>query len=259
MITINSDKFKIIDKLYHYTSLSALASILKSGILRFGVLPRMNDITEAVKEIYLQHDNENTNWDNISRVEEELKLIGLISLTQDGTRAGYAINSMWGHYAEKGEGCCIIFDKEGIIKECNKLDFRYGCVTYDGAAPDIIVNNNHNDIGLLKSSFEENFLHKSQDWENEQEFRIVNFNTSNGIGGLPIMDCIIAVAFHTNCNDSVFGCPMKQDCLRGLDGIPALEYHYSHMWGNKRDQALLKDIKGIDWIADDYLKHTIDD
>ena len=52
---------------------------------------------------------------------------------------------------------------------------------------------------------------------------------------------------------------MKQDCLRGLDGIPALEYHYSHMWGNKRDQALLKDIKGIDWIADDYLKHTIDD
>lgn len=259
MITINSDKFKIIDKLYHYTSLSALASILKSGILRFGVLPRMNDITEAVKEIYLQHDNENTNWDNISRVEEELKLIGLISLTQDGTRAGYAINSMWGHYAEKGEGCCIIFDKEGIIKECNKLGFRYGSVTYDGAAPHIIIDNNPNGIGLLESFFDENFLHKSQDWENEQEFRIVNFNTSNGIGGLPIMDCIIAVAFHTNCNDSVFGCPMKQDCLRTLDGIPTLEYHYSHMWGNKRDQALLKDIKGIDWIADDYLKHTIDD
>ena len=185
MITINSDIFKSIDKLYHYTSLSALAGILKSGILRFGVLPRMNDITEAVKEIYLQHDNDNTNWDNISRVEEELKHIGLISLTQDGTRAGYAINSMWGHYAEKGEGCCIIFDKEGIIKECNKLGFRYGCVTYDGAAPDIIVNNNHNDIGLLESSFDENFLHKSQDWENEQEFRIVNLNTSNSISGLP--------------------------------------------------------------------------
>ena len=259
MITINSDKFKIIDKLYHYTSLSALASILKSGILRFGVLPRMNDITEAVKEIYLQHDNENTNWDNISRVEEELKLIGLISLTQDGTRAGYAINSMWGHYAEKGEGCCIIFDKEGIIKECNKLGFRYGSVTYDGAAPHIIIDNNPNGIGLLESFFDENFLHKNQDWKNEQEFRIVNLNTSNGISGLPIMDCIIAVAFHTNCKCSVFDCPMKQDCLRTLDGIPALEYHYSHMWGNKRDQALLKDIKGIDWIADDYLKHTIDD
>lgn len=258
MIKINSDIFKSIDKLYHYTSLSALAGILKSGILRFGVFPRMNDITEAVKEIYLQHDDANPNWDKIRQVEEDLNHIGLISLTQDGNRSGYAINSMWGHYAEKGEGCCIIFDKEAIIKECKKLGFRYGSVTYDGAAPHIIIDNNPNGIGLLESSFDENFLHKSQDWENEQEFRIVNINTSNGISGLPIINCIIAVAFHTNCNNSVLDCPMKQDYLRDLDEIPALEYLYSHMWGNKRNQAQLKDINGIDWIADDYLKHTID-
>lgn len=116
MQTINSDIFKSIDKLYHYTSLSALAGILKSGILLFGVLPGMNDITEAIKEIYLQHDDENTNWDNISRVEDELKHIGLICLTQDGTRAGYAINSMWGHYAEKGGDVALSLIKKASSK-----------------------------------------------------------------------------------------------------------------------------------------------
>ena len=72
------------------------------------------------------------------------------------------------------------------------------------------------------------------------------------------MDCIIAVAFHTNCKCSVFDCPIKQDSLRALDDIPAFEYLYSHKWGNKRDQAQLKDVKGNDWFADDYSQYTID-
>lgn len=250
--------FKETQKLYHYTSLTALAEILKSGVLRFGVLPRMNDITEAVKEIYIQHDDEKIEWDKIGQVEEELKRIGLISMSQDGTFAGYAINSMWGHYAERGEGCCIIFNKDAIINECKKLGFRFGEIVYDGAIPQIIVDNKSDGIGILESKFEENFLHKSQDWEHEQEFRIANFNSDDCIEGLQISDAIIAVVFHTNCKISVFDCPIKQDSLSKLNGIPALEYHYSHMWGNYSEHSQLKDINGNDWITDDLSNYRID-
>lgn len=244
-------------KLYHYTSLFALARILKTGMLRFGALPRMNDITEAVKEIYIQHNDDSTNWNIIEQVEEELKRDGLISLTQDGARAGYAINSMWGHYAEKGEGCCIIFDKEAIINECNKLGLKYGEIAYDDAAPQIIINYKPDRIGILESKFEEIFLHKSEDWASEQEFRIVNFDTTKGIEGLPILDAILAVAFHTNCKSSVFDRPTIQDSISKLKDIPALEYHYSSLWGDNNSVMLL-DSKGNNWVGMDLSKMKID-
>lgn len=258
MRQINADIFNCIDKLYHYTSLSALKGILKTGKLLFGSLPRMNDITEAVKEIYIQDHDENTDWSIIDQVEDELKHIGLISLTQDGKRVGYAINSMWGHYAEKGEGCCIIFDKEIIIKECKKLGLKFGRVIYKEATPHIIADKKANGKGYLESDFKVNFLRKSADWKSEQEFRIIKFNTSDDFLGLPIKDAILAVVFHTNCKSSIFDCPMKQDALKALDSIPALEYLYSHMWGNEKDNAQLKDIHGNDWITADLSNYTFD-
>lgn len=249
--------FKETPKLYHYTSLSSIVGILRTGVLRFGALPRMNDITEAIKEIYIQNDDNDPNWDIFNQVEEELKHIGLISLTQDGIRPGYAINSMWGHYADKGEGCCIILEKNSIINECNKLGLKFGSITYDGGMSHIIVDNESNCCGVLESSFERNFLHKSQDWESEQEFRILNFNTNNGIIGLPIMDCIIAVVFHTNCKSSVFDCSLKQDTIALLNDIQALEYHYSLMWGND-ENAQLVDSKGNDWVGTELKNYKLD-
>lgn len=252
------DSFNKTPKLYHYTSLSALAGILKSGVLRFGSLPKMNDITEAVKEIYIEHNDEDTDWNIIGQVEEELKHTGLISLTQDGVRAGYAINSMWGHYADKGEGCCIIFNKNLIIEECKKSGLRFGRVIYTGAKPHIIAGKKAKGKGYLESNFKERFLRKSSDWKSEQEFRIVSFNTADGANGLPIMNAIMAVAFHTNCKCSIFDCPMKQGSIKALANIPALEYLYSHLWGNESEHAQLKDINDNDWIADDLSNYTID-
>lgn len=251
------DSFNKTPKLYHYTSLAALNGILKSGLLKFGKLPKMNDLTESIKEIYFQYHDETTDWKIIDKVEEELKHIGIISMTQDATLEGYAINSMWGHYAENGEGCCIIFDKEAIISECNKLDLKYGIITYDGAVSHIISDNQLYNSGILESHFENIFLHKSKDWKSEQEFRIVRFNTTKGIEGLPILDAIIAVAFHTNCKYSVFDCPMKQDSISRLRDIPALEYHYSNMWGNNNNVMLL-DAKGNNWVGIDSSTIKID-
>lgn len=250
--------FKKTQKLYHYTSLTALAGILKSRVLKFGALSRMNDITEAVKETYNQDHDEDTDWDIIRQVEEELNHIGLISLTQDGIRAGYAINSMWGHYADKGEGCCIIFDKNVIIEECKKHALKFGRVIYKGATPHIIAGKRAKGKGYLESNFNARFLRKSSDWKSEQEFRIVSFNKPDGFSGLPIMNAIMAVVFHTNCKCSIFDCPMKQGSIRALGDIPALEYHYSNMWGNESEHAQLKDINGNDWVIDDLSNYTID-
>lgn len=231
--------FKEKPKLYHYTSLKSLAEILKYGVLKFGVLPKMNDITEAVKDIFIQSDKANINWETIVKIEERLNHVGMISLTQDGLIAGYAINSMWGHYAEKGEGCCLIFDKNRIVEECNKLGLKYGSIIYDEPVSHIISDDNQDDLGLLETEFEKIFLYKSIDWKPEQEFRIVNLRTTKDIEGLPIINSIIAIVFHTNCRYRVFGCPVKQNNISLLNDIPALEYIYSNMWEIVKTQCLL--------------------
>lgn len=49
---MNPDDFNLTDKLYHYTSLESMIKIINSGIIKFGALPQMNDITEALEYIY---------------------------------------------------------------------------------------------------------------------------------------------------------------------------------------------------------------
>lgn len=245
MKSFNSTKY-----FYHYTSLDALLKIISSKELKFGALPRMNDITEATKEFYLDEIPESTEWDKLDLVRQKISFVGQISLSQDAIFPGYALHAMWGHYAECGEGCCIVFDKSKIMLEAEAKGYCHRAVIYDEASEKIILPSNQNVDNYLSEQCERLFFHKRIEWEHEQEYRLINFNCNHTtLNGLSINEAIVAVIFHTNCNHRALDCPKVKNCISTLGNIPALEYHYSSMWGNKQNNMLI-DRHGNDWLVE---------
>ena len=69
---MNMNFFKVYKKLYHYTNLTALSKIIEAGKLLFCSLPKMNDITEASKDIFLEGPIDEINWDKIEQLQNRL-------------------------------------------------------------------------------------------------------------------------------------------------------------------------------------------
>ena len=90
--------------LFHYTKFESALKIITTKRLLFGDFSKMNDISESCREVF----NE--------LAEEELKKYQSLSFTIDkkGKRA-FEIDSLWGYYAEKGNGVCLAFDKKKIF------------------------------------------------------------------------------------------------------------------------------------------------
>ena len=111
--------------LYHYTTLEAAVKILSTQTLRFGRFKNMNDISESKRE-YLS---------NISPelIDKECHNYQSLSLTVDSRNCkGFEIDSLWGYYADKGNGVCLAFNKEKLISAFkNQTSFhRYSPITY---------------------------------------------------------------------------------------------------------------------------------
>lgn len=229
------------NNLYHYTSLKSFVKILESGKLKFNALPKMNDITEASKDCYIEaNETQSIDWENLSLLANRLKNIGQISLVQDDKFPGYALHSMWGHYAEAGEGCCLVLEKTSVIREAKIAGMFCDRVTYDDAIADVIIPSGIDVDEYVNTDCKKLFFHKRKEWEHEQEYRIINLNFEPAIFcGLSIKDSLIAVIFHTNCRHSIFDCIHKQPYLDKLGNIPALEYRVSGIFGNKNGDAIL--------------------
>jgi hypothetical protein len=122
--------FQDTDKLYHYTSFETALKIIAAGKLRYGRLRDMNDVNEAYRYVYYNHDL------NISsqNVLQELALYRQLSFSVDGGNLGYNISPMWGHYAHKGRGVCLVFDKNKIKKLLSlETDVYSKTITYEPA------------------------------------------------------------------------------------------------------------------------------
>lgn len=237
---------------FHYTKLDTLLRILDSGILKFGALPQMNDITEASKDCYIECDYpELVNWNNLQLLESRLNMIGQISLAQDDLFPGYALHSMWGHYAEAGEGCCLVLDKEALIKEATQLGYHCQKVSYGKDKADIFIPDKMDVDQYLSKNCNKIFFQKRKEWEHEQEYRIINLKCDHSVlNGLQIKNSLLAVLFHTNCKHSIFDCIYKQHYIEKLGTISALEYLYSDLWGNDNGDAIL-DKDGNDLLKSD--------
>ena len=202
-------EFQEIEKLYHYTKFDNAIRIILSKRLKFGKLGDMNDVNEAYRRIsYAYRSNV-----KIGNVQNELKRYRQISLTMDSSNyQGFDISAMWGHYAEKGKGVCLVFDKRKLLKHLSKD--MYSCKVNYRRKFKGYVHINSNNIGKsLERKRKGFFFTKSSDWKYEQEYRIITkVNDCSDDIFLDFKDSLIAVIlqYADSCenyvpvNDKVF-------------------------------------------------------
>ena len=197
------DRFIKTPKLYHYTSYDSAKLIVKNGKMKFGSLPDMNDYIESKKVIGI-HGTLCSKEDKITlqAVDDYLRNIGQISLTIGRGNHGFDIFPMWGHYAEKNKGCCLVFNKKRILREAkNLMCWSYPIcyvkrtaqwyITYICVKEDIET--------YFDKHKEEVFFQKTRDWSYEKEYRIIKHNSDTIF--LPISDCLIGVILNSSSHE----------------------------------------------------------
>ena len=165
--------------LFHYTNFESSLKIITTHSLKFGNFEDMNDIAEANREVFGMVSD-----DIIYRVLSEYHSI---SLTLDNfSRRGFSIDPLWGHYAQKGNGVCLVFDKNHL---CRSLANQFGKkaiiapVKYQSDYTGTIFTDGNSEEKVRKyieNNIEDIFFTKSIDWEYEHEVRVlVNTNKKN--------------------------------------------------------------------------------
>ena len=166
--------------LYHYTTFDSAAKILASGCLKFSDIKMLNDINESCGPTVLCDDPR-----DYPLVEELLNGYSQISLTKDddeGDRRGFDIPAMWGHYADKGHGACLVLNKEQCIQDTISQKLYSEAVIYQPieSLNDIEYKRSYGDLEwFIIQSQKDLFFHKSSDWKYEQEYRIITRYGSN--------------------------------------------------------------------------------
>lgn len=172
------DTFKNIEKLYHFTSFQTAMKIIESGALKFGRLSSMNDIHENDKLVLKDYSGQGKNIFNrewLDAIYDEIYKYRQLSFSMDKeNKFGFDLHQMWGLYADKGNGVCLVFDKELICKRCGANMF-YDQVSYDRQVNSSFISCAvPNDIGNeIHSQVKQIFFHKRNEWEHEQEFRVL--------------------------------------------------------------------------------------
>lgn len=132
------DRFIRTEKLYHFTSFRSALDIIKSSSLKFGRMEKLNDINESYRPVYYDFTG-NAKSDNHKLFEKEIGKYRQISFSLDikkdskcATKMAFTIEPMWGHYAERGCGACLVFDKSRLLENLGD-DIRYDEISYSDA------------------------------------------------------------------------------------------------------------------------------
>jgi hypothetical protein len=192
-------------KLYHFTSFAAACKIIESGRMRFGKQYRMNDLLESNK-IAFGHvlSKEIMKQYNEFYAEDEMHRYQQISFTQDRdyndlSFLGFDLHTMWGLYADRGAGVCLVLDKE-------KLALKEGDYAKNVEYYDLIPTNygfhNKSKTGIRSEIWrrrDEIFFLKRKEWEYEQEYRIIR--RANDERDDEYLDISKALSFVIICKD----------------------------------------------------------
>ena len=161
--------------LYHYTNFDNCLKIILSQTLLFNHLNKLNDINESFRPLYFK-DFENDFESMNNKFQSILDSYQQLSLTIDDRRKGFDIPAMWGHYADKGNGVCLVLDTEKILSSLmDKVRF-YDCVSYsDDYSPEIFTNYKSEKHSNIDEEMKNMFFIKTYDWSYEQEYRILAY------------------------------------------------------------------------------------
>jgi hypothetical protein len=173
-------RFQEMNRLYHFTSFDAACKIIGSKRLRFGKSYKMNDLLESNKIVF---ERVLSSEDLLSEVsadyaEREMRRYQQISFTQDREYdgaffLGFDLHLMWGLYADRGYGICLVFDKEKLRLE--EGDYAKE-VEYFDMTPTNYGFRNRSKTGIrseIRRRVNEIFFLKRKEWEYEQEYRII--------------------------------------------------------------------------------------
>lgn len=175
------EQFEKTEKLYHFTSFDTALKIIESNHLRYGRLNNMNDIHENDKIVFVDANNHPTDKfpsDVLDELYDEIYKYRQISLTADdneGDKDGFDLHQMWGLYADKGEGVCLIFDKKELEKGFGSATL-HDRVSYDNTVDSyyISLSNTADKVSVeIREHANEIFFHKRREWEHEQEYRLL--------------------------------------------------------------------------------------
>lgn len=179
-----TDRFNSIEKLYHFTKFTRALDIIKSQSIKFSKMQNLNDINESYRPAYSNFTSD-PKVENVELIEKEIRKYRQISLCIDSNivndkgqpekKMAFTIEAMWGHYAEKGCGVCLVFDKPRLLANLDK-DSWYDEIKYSDNHDNsiIIQGNTPKDIeDELYRNRKDYFFTKTKSWEYEQEVRIV--------------------------------------------------------------------------------------
>ena len=121
-------RFQEMSRLYHFTSFDSACKIIKSGKLRFSKAWRLNDLIESDRVVGERTISERllVNRPYLLNAEAEMRKYQQISFAQDREcngmeYLGFDLHSMWGLYADKGYGVCLVLDKDKLKLFCKIL------------------------------------------------------------------------------------------------------------------------------------------
>lgn len=233
MFTIESTN----DYLYHYTSREVgLENILGEMKIRFSPYSKTND----PKEIYGPNFNWLLPPEIMNEVSREeiresesyyrkqvYEYPKLLCFSQDlphyfdqnrrerTISRGFSRARLWATCADNHRGMCFVFDKKAltdtVFKHIDKRNVLLSNVNYstlDKHAEAYRVN--FSDVKKLgiKKSFKKNlknivntvFFHKTNDWDDEEEYRIVILNNSDEYIYISINDCLRGIIVGSEFN-----------------------------------------------------------
>lgn len=228
-------------KLYHFTDLDAACSIIESRKLRFGKMYRMNDLIESNRIVFGRIVKNELSARELY-AEEEMNKYQQVSFTQDQERdgieyLGFDLHTMWGLYAEKGYGVCLVFDKKRLYLQ--EGDYSND-VKYQNFIPEDYEFKNKTRAGIKSEIWrrrEELFFFKRKEWEYEQEFRVIR--RAENEDDDEYLDVSDALSFAIICKDETVE---KGESM--WDGITC--YVLQHL---KKKVPVLTYVYDLDWYT----------
>lgn len=201
------DEFKKYNPLYHFTNFESAVKILASKKLRYGKMDKLNDPNESFRQIYYMADNVSPeSYEMIDAIRKELEHYQQISFSCDSVLLrGFNLLNMWGNYADKGNGVCLVFDQDELTKGLQEKCF--GNIEYiNNYDPSIsFIENSLDDVvDYVSNNIKSIFFKKSMEWQYEQEFRIVQRFDSIGDNYLDLNKCwdnVLKCVIFINAND----------------------------------------------------------